>query len=279
MKVIVMHKRTLVIAAAVVCAAVVLAVSAAVLVPRAAATMASASDRRIPIYGVDRTDKKISISFDAAWGNEDTQTLIDILNKYHVHATFFVVGAWVDKYPESVKALHDAGNEVMNHSNSHPHMPKLSQQDMLSEITACDDKIAKITGVKPILFRPPYGDYNNALIDTLTSSGHYAIQWTVDSLDWKGISASEIQQRVIPRVKSGSIVLFHNAAKHTPEALPGILEALQKEGYQIVPISQLIYKNNYTIDNAGTQHAALPSSSALSSAANSTAISSAVSGE
>lgn len=261
MKVIVLRKKTLIIAAAVLCAAAVLAACAAAVLPRAAAAMASASDRRIPIYGVDRTDKKISISFDAAWGNEDTQTLIDILNRYHVHATFFVVGAWVDKYPDSVKALHDAGNEVMNHSNSHPHMPKLSQQDMLAEITACDDKIAKITGEKPILFRPPYGDYNNALIDTLTDSGHYAIQWTVDSLDWKGISAEAIQQRVIPHVKSGSIVLFHNAAKHTPEALPGILSALQKEGYQIVPISQLIYRANYTIDNAGVQHAASAASS------------------
>lgn len=117
-----------------------------------------------------------------AWGNEDTQTLIDILNKYHVHATFFVVGAWVDKYPESVKALAASGNEVMNHSDSHPHMTTLSRQAMLDQINACDDKIEKITGKRPILFRPPYGDYNNALIEALTSVNHYAIQWDVDGM-------------------------------------------------------------------------------------------------
>ena len=188
------------------------------------------------------------------WGNEDTQTLIDILNKYHVNATFFVVGAWVDKYPESVKALHDAGNEVMNHSNSHPHMPKLLQSDILKEINTCDDKIEKVTGVRPTLFRPPFGDYNNTLIDALSSTSHYCIQWTVDSLDWKGIPAAQITERVLPKVKSGSIVLFHNAALHTPEALPGIIEGLQKQGYKIVPVSKLIFRDNYTIDNAGIQH-------------------------
>lgn len=189
-----------------------------------------------------------------SWGNEDTGALIDILNKYNVKTTFFVVASWVDKYPESVKALSCAGNEVMNHSTSHPHMPMLSVQQMLNEITTCDDKIQRITGVCPTLFRPPYGDYNNMLIDTLSSVNHYCVQWDVDSLDWKDISAAQIQKNVLSKVKSGSIVLFHNAAKNTPEALPGIIATLQKQGYKIVPISQLIYKTNYTIDHAGKQH-------------------------
>jgi polysaccharide deacetylase family sporulation protein PdaB len=189
-----------------------------------------------------------------AWGNEDTQTLIDILNRYHVHATFFVVAQWVDKYPESVKALSDAGNEVMNHSTTHPHMSTLSRDSMLKEIATCDDKIEKVTGKRPTLFRAPFGDYNNAVVETVSESNHYCIQWDVDSLDWKGISASQISQRVLSGVKPGSIILFHNAALHTPEALPGIIESLQKQGYKLVPVSQLIYKDNYTIDVAGKQH-------------------------
>lgn len=199
------------------------------------------------------------------WGNEDTKTLIDILNKYKVHATFFVVGGWVDKYPESVKALSDAGNEVMNHSTTHPHMPTLSREEMLKQIDTCDDKIEKVTGKRPILFRAPFGDYNNTLVETLTESKHYCIQWDVDSLDWKGISGPEIQNRVLPKVKPGSIILFHNAALHTPEALPGIIESLQKQGYKIVPVSQLIYKDNYTIDVAGKQHSNSAASSSASS--------------
>nr|WP_319488013.1 polysaccharide deacetylase family protein [uncultured Caproiciproducens sp.] len=217
------------------------------------AIRASSNKRQIPIYCVKTTEKKISISFDAAWGNEETQTLIDILNKYNVKTTFFVVGAWVDKYPESVKALVNAGHEVCNHSNTHPHMPKLARTEMAAQLTDCNNKIKSITGISPLLFRPPYGDYDNALIETVKSVNMYCIQWDVDSLDWKNPTPSDMITRVTTKVKSGSIVLFHNGAKNTPAALPKIIETLQGQGYQIVPVSQLIYKENYTVDNAGMQ--------------------------
>jgi len=216
----------------------------------------SAAKRQLPIYCVKKDEKVASLSFDAAWGNEDTQQLIDILGKYDVKATFFVVGDWVDKYPESVKALHDAGHEVMNHSNKHKHMPQLSRDDIISDISACNDKIEKITGVKPTLFRPPYGDYDDKLVTTVRSMGMYTIQWDVDSLDWKDLSAADISRRVLSRVKPGSIVLFHNAALHTPEALPGIIEKLLADGYRLVPISELIYTDDFTIDHEGRQHPA-----------------------
>ncbi len=227
----------------------------AVVFGRAATTPTANTERDLPIYCVQKgeDDKVISISFDAAWGNEDTEELIKILDKYKVKTTFFVVGSWVDKYPESVKQLSDAGHEIMNHSNSHPHMTSLSKEQMIEEVTKCDDKIKKITGKKPTLFRAPYGDYDNAVIGAMRESGHYTIQWDVDSLDWKNLSAQEITERVVSKVKPGSIVLFHNAAKNTPEALPAILEKLQKDGYKIVPISELILKDNYTIDHSGMQ--------------------------
>ena len=187
------------------------------------------------------------------WGNEDTQELIDILGRYGVRATFFVVGDWVDKYPESVQALHDAGHEVMNHSNTHAHMNQLSAQEIIADVEACNDKIEAVTGVRPTLIRPPYGEYNDQVISAIRSIGMEPIQWDVDSLDWKEISAQEITQRVTSRVQSGSIVLFHNAALHTPEALPGILECLLQEGYTFVPISELILEEPYTIDHTGRQ--------------------------
>lgn len=217
---------------------------------------ASANARSLPIYRVRCEDKKVAISFDAAWGNEDTQQLIDILEQYGVKATFFVVGSWVDKYPESVKALCDAGHDVMNHSNTHPHMTQLSAQQMVAEANACSDKIEKVTGVRPTLFRMPYGDYNTTVVDTLKQAGYYSIQWDVDSLDWKGISAAEIAQRVLSKTREGSVVLFHNAAQNTPEALPKIIETLQAQGYEFVKIADLIYKDGYAIDNAGEQYPA-----------------------
>ena len=214
---------------------------------------ASASARQLPVYCVQRDDKVVALSFDAAWGNEDTQTLIDILDKYKIHATFFVVGDWVDKYPESVKALSDAGNEVMNHSSDHAHFSKLSDSDIVANISACNDKITEITGVTPSLFRCPYGEYDDHVINAVNSMGMTAVQWDVDSLDWKGISAGEIEKRVLDRVKPGSIVLFHNAAENTPEALPNIIESLIANGYRIVPVSQILLSGEYIIDNTGRQ--------------------------
>ncbi len=214
---------------------------------------ASATTRELPIYCVKRDNKAVSLTFDAAWGNEDTQTLIDILGKYHVKATFFVVGAWVDKYPESVKALSDAGHEVMNHSDNHAHFSKLSADQIVANITACNKKISAVTGVTPTLFRCPYGEYDDHVVRTLKNMGMYTIQWDVDSLDWKDLTAVEITKRVVAKVGAGSIVLFHNAALHTPESLPSIIEYLIQNGYSIVPVSELILKGDYTIDHTGRQ--------------------------
>ncbi|HEX3038839.1 MAG TPA: polysaccharide deacetylase family protein [Caproiciproducens sp.] len=250
MKIMVITGKKLIAGAAILIAAVLAAVFA---VHGIASIQASASKRIIPIYCVKTEEKKIAISFDAAWGNEQTQTLIDILKKYNVKTTFFVVGAWVDRYPESVEALAAAGHEVCNHSDSHPHMPKLTRSGMMEQLTNCNRKIKSITGTSPVLFRPPYGDYDNALMETAKAANMYTIQWDVDSLDWRNPTPKQIVQRVTTQVKPGSIVLFHNGAKNTPTALPEVIETLQARGFQIVPVSQLIYRENYTVDNTGMQ--------------------------
>ncbi len=212
------------------------------------------SDRKLPIYCVESEEKKIAISFDAAWGNDDTETLINILKEYDAKATFFVVGAWVDKYAESVKQLSDAGHQVHNHSNTHPHMTSISSVQKLDELNSCNQKIASVTGKTPNLFRAPYGDYDNATIEAAESLGMYVVQWDVDSLDWKENATPEsITKRVCSKVKNGSIVLFHNDADHTPAALPNILKCLKDEGYEFVFIEDLIYKENYEIKHDGTQ--------------------------
>lgn len=214
----------------------------------------SAGRRLLPIYRVKNDEKTVALTFDAAWGNEDTQQLIDILAKYKAKATFFLVGNWVTKYPESVKALADAGHEIGNHSDTHPHFSKMSREEMKKNIMLCNEKIYTVMGKLPTVFRAPYGEYNNLLIETMADTGMSCIQWDVDSHDWMDLSAPQITDRVLKQVKSGSIVLFHNAALHTPEALPGILETLSKEGYRFVSISDLIYTQGYSIDNKGEQY-------------------------
>ena len=221
------------------------------LVPKA--VMTATTQRDLPIYWVQKDSKVCSLTFDAAWGNEDTQQLIDILGKYKVKATFFVVGEWVDKFPESVKALHDAGHEIMNHSDDHAYFTKLSADQIKAQLDSCNRKIEAITGVRPDLFRPPYGDYNDSVVSAVRNCGMYTIQWDVDSLDWKDPAPEDITARVLKRVQPGSIVLFHNAAKNTPAALPGVIEGLIQKGYTIVPVSQLILRENYTMDHTGRQ--------------------------
>ncbi len=230
------------------------ALAAVVLIGGSVRTIAAqASERDLPIYCVDRPDKTCALTFDAAWGNEDTQQLIDILGKYNIKATFFVVADWVEKYPESVKALSDAGHEVMNHSSTHPYMTQISADQMRQEVQTCSEKIAAITGKAPILFRPPYGDYNDLVVSTLRDMHMYTIQWDVDSLDWKDPPPSEIVSRVCEKAQNGSIILFHNAAQNTPEALPQVIEGLKTQGFDFLPVSELIYKDSYHIDHTGRQ--------------------------
>ncbi len=168
-------------------------------------------------------------------------------------ATFFVVGDWAEKYPESVKALHDAGHEVMNHSNHHDHLASLSAEAITADVSAAADRIEAVTGVRPTLFRCPYGEYDDHVIAALESMGITAVQWDVDSLDWKDYDAKTIFARVTGRVQPGSIVLFHNAALHTPEALGDIVAWLLQEGYKIVPVSRLLLSGKTTVDHTGRQ--------------------------
>ena len=147
------------------------------------AVRASVAKKQLPIYCVQRDEKCVSLTFDAAWGNEDTQTLIDILGKYNVKATFFVVGAWVEKYPESVKALAEAGHEVMSHSDDHAHFSQLSTAQITENLGACNDKIEAVTGVRPTLFRCPYGEYDDHVIEAVNSLGMHAIQWDVEAYE------------------------------------------------------------------------------------------------
>ncbi|MGI6752380.1 MAG: polysaccharide deacetylase family protein [Anaerovoracaceae bacterium] len=210
-------------------------------------------EKKLPIYSVDVQDKRISISFDAAWGDEHTGNILDILDEYGVKTTFFLVDFWAKKHAEDVKEIHKRGHEVGNHSATHPDMTGLSPERIREELKITGDRIKDITGMEPTLFRPPFGAYNNCLIEECRDNGYHVIQWSVDSLDWKDISADQIVERVTSNIEPGDIILFHNNATHVEDYLPKVLKKLQGEGYEIVPIGQLIYKEEYCIDHKGRQ--------------------------
>lgn len=216
---------------------------------------ANAAKKKLPIYCVETDKRQVSISFDAAWGADDTDKLLQILKDNDVKATFFMCGYWVDKYPEEVKKIAAAGHDLGNHSSTHPHMSQLSLEQIKNELLKTHDKVKTLTGVDMNLFRPPFGEYNNNVITAAQQTNYYTIQWDIDSLDWKELGVEHEVNKVLnhKHLGNGSIVLFHNDAKFTPEALPTIIKGLKDKGYEIVPISQLIIKDNYYMDHEGRQ--------------------------
>ncbi len=209
--------------------------------------------RRLPIYSVETEEKKLSISFDCAWGVDYTDRLLAAMEKEGVRCTFFAVEFWAEKYPEYLKKISDAGHEIGTHSATHPKMSSLSATAIDKELETSVQAIEKVTGKKVELFRPPFGDYDDLLIERAEKAGLYTVQWSVDSLDWKDLSAKEIEERVLSRATSGSIVLFHNQGLHTAEAISNIISALKSRGYELVPIGELIYRDNFVMRADGAQ--------------------------
>lgn len=217
-----------------------------------------AGNRCLPIYCVQTEEngqKLAALSFDAAWGADDTIRILDILDAHQVKATFFMTGGWVDTYPDMVKEIYARGHDLGNHSMNHKQMSKLSTAQQTQEIKDVGDKVLTLTGYQMFLFRPPYGDYNTRLIETSYHNNYYPIQWSVDSLDWKNYGTASIIKNVVnnPALDSGSIILMHNGAKYTADALDSVIAGLKERGYTLVPISQLILRENFHMDGTGKQ--------------------------
>ena len=233
----------------------VIVVGAANYLPKLVSVSSSVNGRDLPIYCVQTQKPQIALTFDAAWGNEDTGQILDVLKKHDVHVTFFATGGWVEKYPDDVKAILANGHDIGNHSENHKNMSQLSKEEMKSEIMMVHDRVKELTGYEMTMFRPPYGDYSNEVIQTVREVGYYPIQWDVDSLDWKDYDAATIINKVCnhKHLGNGSIILCHNGAKHTAEALDEMITTLKNKGYELVMVKDLIYKDNYKMDVEGRQ--------------------------
>ncbi len=208
----------------------------------------------LPIYSVETDKKQVAITFNCAWSPKDIPEILEILEEYEVKATFFTLGQWAKENPQELVLIAKAGHEIGNHSNTHPDMSKLSPEKIMEELSKASDYIEKACTVSPKLFRAPGGSYSNTLIKTASENGYTAIQWDIDSRDWKGYSSQKIIDSVTQNVQKGSIILFHCGKENTLTALPHILENLKMQGYEFVPVGELIYKEDYTLDHTGRQH-------------------------
>lgn len=212
--------------------------------------------RELPVYSVDRADKKIALTIDAAWEDDKTAFILETLERYDVKATFFLCGVWVEEYPEQVKAIAEKGHEIGNHSLTHPHMSKLSAAEIQKEITMLDDTIEQLTGKRCTLFRAPFGEYNDTVITAVRDIGYEPIQWNIDTVDWKEERSTDtILNAVLPRLANGSIILCHNNGYKIKEYLPELLETALADGYEFVTVSELLLQGDTTIDSNGVQKA------------------------
>lgn len=209
----------------------------------------------LPVCSVQTPQKKVALSFDCAFGNTDTQEILDILREKNVHATFFVTGSWVKSYPDAVTAISEAGHDLGSYGENYTSMNALSVPQKQAELENLHRRVKELTGYEMNLFRLPYGDYDNETIRTIRECGYFPVQWSINSMDWKDYGTEDIVSRVLDssQLKNGAIILCHNGARCTPDALVPMIEGLQEKGYQVVPVSELVLQSGYHMGADGTQ--------------------------
>ena len=213
----------------------------------------STNEKLLPIYSVKTEENKVALTMNCAWNADDIDNILKILEENNTKITFFMVGDWIEKYPEAVKKIFTAGHEIGSHSDTHPHVNNLSYEENIEEIEKCNDKIEKITGNRTNLYRTPYGEYNQTVIQSAKDSGYYAIHWSLDTLDYTGLTGNEMWNRIKSKLSNGAIILSHNGTEHTADSLDTLIKNIKNQGYNFVKVSDLIYKDNYIINSNGTQ--------------------------
>jgi len=211
------------------------------------------TQKLLPIYDVETNENKIAFTMNCAWSADDIDSILETLEKEDAKITFFLVGDWIDKNPDAVKKIAEKGHEIGTHSDTHPHVNNLSYEKNIEEIEKCNDKIEKNTGKRTNLYRTPYGEYNNTVISSAQDKGYYCIQWNLDTLDYNGLTGEQMWDRIKGKLKNGSIILSHNGTAHTADSLEMLIKNIKQSGFKIVKVSDMIYKDNYIINNNGTQ--------------------------
>ena len=188
------------------------------------------TSKLLPIYSVETKENKVALTINCAWNADDIDLILKVLSKNEVKATFFMVGDWVSKFPDAVKKIHESGNEIANHSETHPHVNNLSYEENIEQIIECSDRIQVITGNPTTLYRGPYGEYNDTVIKAAKDSNNTMIQWNIDSLDYKVLTGEQMWERIEPKLDKGSIILMHNGTENTALSLDMIINNIKQKG-------------------------------------------------
>jgi len=217
------------------------------LVGAARAVIATVSGRLVPVYFVASADKKVAFTFESGFGRDRTAEILAVLKEHEVKATFFVSGKWVSDHPVVARQIVSDGHDLGNYTYSVPHPNSLSPSELKRELEKAHKALEEVTGRAPKVFRPPYGEYSNKVIEAARDLGYETVIWSIDSLDWRGAPPADIKDRVLGKIHKGAIVRFHVTGTHTVEALPSVITELKKQGYAIVPLSSLLLEGRYYI--------------------------------
>ncbi|GGF63375.1 hypothetical protein GCM10010912_05550 [Paenibacillus albidus] len=190
--------------------------------------------------------KSIALTFDDVPDPRFTPQLLDVLKQHHVRATFFVVGSRAEKHPALVARMIREGHVIGNHSYNHPQFAKLQMNEFRTQIIRTENILFSLSGYKPKLIRPPYGDINEQQLKWAKSHGYKLVNWNVDSLDWRGLPKAQVRNNIIAHAGRGSIILQHGGGGHnsnlkgTIQALPEVISILRKRGYTFVTVPQML---------------------------------------
>ncbi len=195
-----------------------------------------------PIYQGSTTSHQVIFTFDGGEGNQSADHILSVLDKHHARATFFLTGTWVEHNPELVKKIQAAGHDIYNHSYSHPHLPTLTDSEIVQQLARMDEVFISTTGSSTLpFFRPPYGEYDKRVLSAAARQRYRAVMWTVDAGDWMesgGFTDAETKSRIYQNIDPGSIILMHIGDTITGRILDDVLTEVESRGYSIVPLSQ-----------------------------------------
>lgn len=211
--------------------------------------------RELPVRSVQTDEPEVILTFDVAWKSDDLDELLTILEEEGVRSTFFLTGEWVDQNPEQVKRISDGGHDLGSHSQNHENMTLLGEEERKKELEQVQTKVRQLTGTQMEFFRPPYGNYDDDLIRQAKELGYYTVTWDVDSQDWKDYGKEAILREVLENkdLQKGSIILFHTGTRYLADVLRELICGLREAGYEPVPLSELIIRDDYRLDVTGRQ--------------------------
>jgi peptidoglycan/xylan/chitin deacetylase (PgdA/CDA1 family) len=194
------------------------------------------------IWHGDPSSKNVFLTFDDGPTSEATVQILDILKKYNVVATFFVLGRKADRNPGVIRRIHDEGHDIGNHTYKHVGGLNVTWEVISRELNKTDAAIKKACGVSPKFFRPPFGFFNYRYFMVAEKMGYRSVLWTIDAGDWKNLTSTEVEQRLIPKVKGGYIILLHDGGASREadiQALPRIITGIEKKGFRFRKLSDL----------------------------------------